>query len=217
MGAGLHPWQELTRNSGLTLHGPLDMAMDAAALQADFAVLDRDLPAAARASFGGTKGWTSVPLLDRRLDGAPVAMPALALMPSVAALLVRADWRVRACYLLRQGPGEVLKWHYDGQALHLEEARILIPIAVPSTAVTWIGHQPVAYPAGQGWAGDFSMPHQVENPAPEQRVVLALDVDATPALARLFPPALSAETARRTQLAQECCNLVRAWRANDRE
>ncbi|ASG20795.1 aspartyl/asparaginyl beta-hydroxylase domain-containing protein [Nitrospirillum viridazoti] len=213
----MHPWQELTRDSGLTLHGPLAMAMDVAALQADFATLDRDLPAEARGSFGGTNGWTSVPLLDRRLEGAPVAMPALAMMPSVAALLARADWRVRASYLLRQGPGEILKWHYDGQALHLAEARILIPIAVPPAAVTWIGHEAAAYPPGQAWAGDFSIPHQVENPAPEQRVVLALDVDATPALARLFPPALSAEPPRRIQLAQECCNLVRAWRVSGQE
>lgn len=209
MGAGLHPWQERIRDSGLITHGALDLAVDALPLQRDFAVLDRDLPAAARTCFDAEGGWTAVPLMD-----APGrATPALALLPSVAALLARVDWAVRRCYLLRQGPGDVLRWHFDNQALHLDEARLLVPIVVPPAAVTWIGHEAVAYPPGHGWTGDFALPHQVENSTDEQRVVLAIDVEVRPALVRLFPAGLTAEAARRIELAQDCRNLLLAWRS----
>jgi hypothetical protein len=209
----LHPWQEKTRDCGLPLHGALDLSVDVDALQAEFAALDRDLAPGARSSHGGTQGWTAVSLLECRLDAAPEPTPALAMMPSVAALLPRVGAPVHGCYLLRQGPGDVLKWHFDSQALHLEGARVLIPIAVPPAAITWIGHEPVAYPVGRGWAGDFAVPHQVENPSSEQRVMLAMDLAVTPALTRLFPPALSAEPARRAHLALECRNLLLMWRA----
>jgi hypothetical protein len=209
----VHPWQERTRGCGLALHGALDLAIDAPRLQADFATLDRDLAADARHHTGGTCGWTSVPLLQRRSAGTPAPTPALAMMPSVSALLAQTDWRLRGAYLLRQGPGDVLRWHFDNQALHLEEARLLIPIAVPPAAVTWIGHEAVAYPAGHGWTGDFSLPHQVDNPSTDQRVILAFDVEVTPALLRLFPPALAADRERRWRLAETCRNLLLTWRA----
>ncbi|WP_044563071.1 aspartyl/asparaginyl beta-hydroxylase domain-containing protein [Azospirillum sp. B4] len=209
----MHPWQERTRGSGLTLHGALDMAIDPLPLQRDFAVLDRDLPQGARKHFGATDGWTAVSLLDRALDAPARATPALALMPSVAALLARADWDVRGCYLLRQAPGSVLRWHFDHQALHLEEARLLIPIIVPAAATTWIGHEAVAYPPGRGWTGDFALPHQVDNPSDGQRIVLGIDVVTTPSLVRRFPAALMADVPQRCALAGECSNLLLAWRA----
>jgi hypothetical protein len=209
----VHPWQERTRDCGLTLHGALDLVIDGLGLQADFDTLDRGLAAEARHHTGGSCGWTSVPLLLRRSAGAPEPTPALAMMPSVSALLARSDWRLRGAHLLRQGPGDVLPWHFDNQALHLDEARLLVPINVPPAAVTWIGHEAVAYPAGRGWTGDFALPHQVDNPAADQRIVLALDVEVTPALLRLFPPALAADRERRWRLAEECRNLLLTWRA----
>lgn len=213
MGTGLQPWQERTRDSGLTTHGAFDFGIDACSLQRDFAALDRDLPAEARDYFGATNGWTAVRLLERRPNAPLRATPALALMPSVSALLARVNWTVRGCYLLRQAPGDVLRWHFDNQALHLEELRLLIPIVVPAAATTWIGHEAVAYPPGRAWTGDLSLPHQVENPADEQRVVLAIDVETTRSLARLFPAALAADASRRIGLAEECRNLLLQWRA----
>ncbi len=208
----MHPWQERIRDSGLTTHGALDLEIDPLVLQRDFAVLDRDLPAEARNHFGATDGWTSVPLLERPPNAPLQATPALALMPSVSALLARLDWDLRGCHLMRQAPRGDLRWHFDNQALHLEETRVLIPIAVPAGAITWIGHEAVAYPPGRGWTGDFALPHQVDNPTDEQRVVLGIDVGTTGALTRLFPPALAADVSRRVGLAEECRNLLLLWR-----
>ncbi|MBB6251393.1 aspartyl/asparaginyl beta-hydroxylase domain-containing protein [Nitrospirillum iridis] len=197
------------------LHGALDLAIDPAPLQAEFAALDRELPPEARHYFGATEGWTSIVLLERDLHASPQAMPALAMMPAVAALLARVDWKVRGCHLLRQAPRSLLPWHFDNQALHLDEARILIPIQVPAAATTWIGHEAVAYPPGHGWTGDFAIPHQVENPSAEQRVVLAIDVAVTSPVKQRFPAALAADLPQRGGVAQDCRNLLLAWRTTE--
>ncbi|MDE1146575.1 MAG: aspartyl/asparaginyl beta-hydroxylase domain-containing protein [Azospirillaceae bacterium] len=209
----MHSWQERTAGCGLMLHGPMDGAVDPAPLLAEFAMLDRSLGVEGRAHYEHDGSWSAITLLER-IDGRPsAATPALALMPSVARLLDGWGGEVQQVALLRQAPGGTLPWHFDNQALHLPLCRLLLPLVVPADAVTWVGHEAAAYPPGRFWAGDFSMPHQVENPGAAQRVVLAVDAAPTAALVRRFPPALVADLPQRLALAEECRNLMQRWRA----
>ena len=119
-----------------------------------------------------------------------------------------------SCYVLRQPPRGTLAWHFDDQAIHLRECRLLLPIHAPEAAVTLIGHEAVAYPAGTAWTGDFSFPHQVENPTDAQRIVLAIDVLSEPEVLRLLPSALAEAAAVRMDLAREARNRLLQWRAH---
>ncbi|AWK85092.1 aspartyl/asparaginyl beta-hydroxylase domain-containing protein [Azospirillum thermophilum] len=207
----MESFRRVTEGSGLVLHAPAALRLDAGALQAEYAALDAALPEGERGHFGAGSGsgWTSVPLFDGR-DPCPAA----AFMPSVGALLAaRTEWPVRRAHLLRQPPGGSLAWHYDNQALHRAETRLLIPIHQPPGAVTLIGHESAAYPEGQCWTGDFCFPHQVENPAARERIVLVVDVLSVPPVAALFPPVLSAELALRERLASEAVGLLLSSRA----
>jgi hypothetical protein len=136
-------------------------------------------------------------------------------MPTVHALLSQAQWTVLSCYVLRQPPRGTLAWHFDPQALHLQECRLLVPIQAPDAAVTLIGHEAAAYPVGTGWTADFSFPHQVENPTDAQRVVLAIDVLCGPEVLRLLPPALADAASLRLELAREVCRRLLQWRARE--
>ena len=79
--------------------------------------------------------------------------------------------------------------------------------------MTSIGHEAVAHPTGTLWTGDFSFPHQVENPTNAQRVVLAIDVLSGPGVRRLLPLALAEAAAIRVDLAREARNRLLRWRA----
>lgn len=209
----LHPWQSITSDSGLVLHGPLDVACDAEALAAQFDRLDAVAGDDERTCFGSIDGsWTAMTLVERDGMGAGKALARLAEMPAVSDLISRLPNAVRSVHILRQSPRGLLDWHFEAQAIHHEECRILVPIHAPAGAVTLLGHQAVAYAEGQPWAGDFSFPHRVENPGDRQRIVLLLDMPSSPALARLLPPGLGAEAERRAALATEACNALLAWR-----
>lgn len=213
--ADLLPWERVTLGSGLTLHAPADLRLDPARLKAEFAVLDKAIPPEARTHYGAQAGtgWTAVPLaLPARSPGKPLELlPALDHMPLARGLLDMAGWEVQSLNLIRQPAGGRLAWHFDNQALHLDWVRLLVPVHAPAGATTRIGHERVAYPEGQVWTGDFSFPHQVENPTAHDRVVLAVDLATTPALRALFPPALAAEVGLRVGLASEAVNALRAW------
>lgn len=212
-----HPWQRVTVGSGLMLHAPVAIRIDADALRAEFDELDRRLDPAARGYAGSDGSWSSVTLVQQSPSDKGISTPALDLMPSVAALLAARDWTLRGAYLIRQPPGGTLPWHFDNQAPHLEESRVLIPVVVPPRAVTLIGHERVAYPAGVAWAGDFSFPHQVDNPEPEQRVVLALDVRGDDRMRALVPPEMTAHANLRHALAETACNQLRRYWAEKRD
>jgi hypothetical protein len=136
-------------------------------------------------------------------------------MPTVHALLSQAQWTVLSCYVLRQPPRGTLAWHFDPQALHLQECRLLVPIQAPDAAVTLIGHEAAAYPVGTAPTGDFNFPHQVENAADAQRVVLAIDLLCEPDVRRLLPPALADAASLRRELAREACRRLLQWRASE--
>ena len=214
----LHPWQRPTFGSGLVLHGRLALEIDLPALRREFANLDAAVGPEDRNFLASDGSWAAIGLMRRILpavDGSlrpGIPTPALAHMPSVAALLARAGWTAVDANILRQPPRGCLPWHFEPQGLHQLEARLLIPIHVPPDAVTLIGHERVAYPAGTGWTGDFAFPHQVENPGDEPRIVLALDVLTDEPVHRLLPAALAERVPERRQLAAEATNALVAWR-----
>lgn len=207
--APLHPWQAITRESGLVLHGPADVFCDAAALGAQFKHLDATAGDGDRTCFGSVDGgWTAMALVLPNGVGQGRPTPLLAALPAVSELMARLPAPIRSVHLLRQGPRGLLDWHFEPLGIHQEECRLLVAVQAPADAVTLLGHQAVAYPEGQVWAGDFSFPHRVENPGDRQRIVLALDMQSTPELARLLPPGLGAEGPRRAALAGEACALL---------
>lgn len=207
----MEEFRRVTEGSGLMLHAAADLRLDPVVLQAEYAALDAGLPEDQRTHYGAATGtgWTAVSLFDGRTP-----QPAAAYMPSVAALLAgRPNWRVLRAHLIRQPPRGKLGWHFDNQALHRDEARLLIPIHQPPGAVTLIGHDAVAYPEGQCWTGDFSFPHQVENHADRERIVVAIDLRSRPEVSALFPPALNADLVLRSHLAQQAVGLLLQQRA----
>ncbi len=215
----LQPWQAVTVGSGLLLHAASALRAEPTALQADFAVLDAAVGPDGRTFLASDGSWSAIGLVERSgaaSIGTPspgIATPALAFAPTVRALLSRAPWTVLSCYVLRQPPHGTLAWHFDGQALHLPECRLLVPIHAPDAAVTVIGHELAAYPEGTAWTGDFSFPHQVDNASDAQRVVLAIDVLSDTAVRRLLPPALADAASLRLDLAREACRRLLRWRA----
>ena len=223
MGGGtadsLHPWQQVTIGSGLMLHAPLAVDVDLALLRAEFAALDAATGPEVRTDFNFDGSWTSICLIKHTppdADGtlrAGAPTPSLAHMPSVRNLISRTGWTAVYAAIIRQPPRGTLPWHFDLQAIHLALARLLVPIYAPAAAVTLIGDERVAYPAGTGWTGDFNFPHQVENPSDEQRIILCIDAVCGPEVRRLLPAALGESAPLRHDLAQRACNELLAWRA----
>ncbi len=215
----LHPWQAVTVCSGLMLHAGLALQAELAPLLADLTVIDAAVGPSGRLFLTTDGSWGSIALVERAHDssgGEPRsgdATPALAHAPNIRALLSGTGWTVLSCYLIRQPPHGTLPWHFDNQAIHLAECRLLIPLHAPRDAVTWIGHEAVAYPAGTAWTGDFSFPHQVENPTDVQRVVLAIDVLTAPAVRRLLPSDLARGASQRQELGSLSRNHLLRWRA----
>ncbi len=213
-GAMRHPWQAMVAGSGLTLHAPLDLAVDLASLQAEFAALDAALGRDGRSFMTEDGSWSSIALVERAPPcGGGVATPALARMPSVGRLIARAGWSVFGCHLLRMPPHSVLPWHFEAQAPRLPECRVLVPLHAPAGAVTLIGDEAAAYAEGVAWAGDFTFPHQVENRSDHQRIVLLFDVATAPEILRLLPPALTEAVEVRIPLATQAANRLRQWRS----
>ncbi|MBF5093594.1 aspartyl/asparaginyl beta-hydroxylase domain-containing protein [Azospirillum sp. INR13] len=213
----LHPWQQVTAGSGLMLHAPLTVRTDPAPLQREFAALDAATGDEGRMFMAGDGSWSSITLIEEglgsdnlRATGRPT--PALDMMPSARALLEGLGCRILSCYVHRQEPGGLLRWHYDGAGLHQPEARLIVPIIAPPAAVTWIGDSPAAYPAGTPWAGDFTFPHQVENAVDEQRIVLLVDVVSDDRARSLAPPELYGRLPLRSALAEQAINSLIANR-----
>ena len=215
---GLHSWQRLTLGSGLMLHARLALEIDLPALRRDFAALDAAVGPNGRSFLASDGSWAAIGLMRRLPPAADgnlrpaIPAPALGHMPSVTALLARTGWTVVDANVLRQPPQGCLPWHFEPQGLYQNEARLLIPIHVPADAVTLIGHERVAYPAGTGWTGDFAFPHQVENPGDQPRIGLALDVLTDEPVRRLLPTALAERVSERRHLAAEATNALIAWR-----
>lgn len=217
-------WRNVATGSGLLLHAaaatlPWSEGVDVKRLQQDYAALDAAVPDDRRNIFG-SEGWVGMSLYDsppvsapRGTAGAPGREMAHA--PYIRDLLARAPWRIMGCQLVRQPPYGCLRWHFDGQALHLAETRLLMPIHAPPEAETLIGDESVAYPEGTLWTGDFSFPHQVNNPGDRERIVLLIDVVSDDSVRAHFPPALYADPARRIESAQTACNALSVWRSFD--
>lgn len=213
------PWQTVTRGSDLLLHASIGAVAPPPALLAEFTALDAAIAPAGRTFLCPDGSWSAIPLIERATHGsdraawAGLPTPALPCMPGVPHLLDRLGWRPLAVYVLRQPPRGQLPWHFDNQALHLPECRVLLPIIAPPGAVTLIGHEAAAYPAGTLWTGDFAFPHQVENRTDQQRVVLAFDLRSDESVRALFPAALAARAAERQALAQCARNRLLQHRA----
>jgi len=205
----METFQQITLGSNLTLHAEAALRLDVDTLKAEYAAMDKALPAEERTHYGAEPGtgWTAIALL---VDG---RRPALDHLPTVRTLLERRDLLVKMAFIHRQPAGGMLRWHFDNLALHRDEVRLLIPIQAPEGAVTLIGHEAVAYPEGQCWTGDFCFPHQVENPTGWDRIVLSFDVTVTDGVRALSPPLLAADQARRHDLAGAAQNHLLAWRS----
>ncbi|MBI3444858.1 MAG: aspartyl/asparaginyl beta-hydroxylase domain-containing protein [Magnetospirillum sp.] len=181
---------------------------------AQFECLDQKAAESQRSHFGSTDGsWTSMTLVARSPQGRGSPTPLLDWMPAVAEILSRIPARIRSVDISRQCPHGILDWHYEAQAICIEECRLLLPVQVPPEAMTLIGHLAVAYPPGRIWTGDFRFPHRVENASDRQRVVVLIDTDSTPALAGLLPPELAAEPERRKSLAGKAVSALLTERA----
>ncbi|MFV3129299.1 aspartyl/asparaginyl beta-hydroxylase domain-containing protein [Niveispirillum sp. KHB5.9] len=201
------PWQRETRLSGLLLHAPADMAVDAAVLRAQFLALSPlihpDMPGYCM-DGGRQTEWCMLGLLARSPPGdtaLPEPLPGLAHMQLAATLAARPGWQVLGMHVARQRPGGGLPWHWDDQGLHRSEIRLIIPIHTPAGAVTRIGHESIVYPAGRAWTADFTPVHEVWNHGSEDRITLVLDIAVSPMVTALFPPALAADADRREALA----------------
>ncbi|HTC07896.1 MAG TPA: aspartyl/asparaginyl beta-hydroxylase domain-containing protein [Acetobacteraceae bacterium] len=218
-----YPWQRRTVGSGLMLHAPACEPLHLPRLWQEFARADVALGPAGRTYLANDGTWSGIALVERSgamADGTMllgVPTPALADMPLVQTLLSSQAWHVISVYLPRQPPRGTLPWHFDNQALHLSECRLLLPICAPTDAVTWIGHDAAAHPQGTLWTGDFGFPHQVDNPAATQHVVLAIDVRSDPVVRRLLPAPLTTDPGQRRGLAQAAQNLLLQWRARPRQ
>ncbi len=213
---GLHPWQQSALGSGLMLHAPLDLPVALAALQSDFAALDGSLGDDGRSFMTLDGSWSSITLVQRPATptiGPGRSTPALEAMPHVRGLHAQAGWVVVSCHLMRLPPHGMLPWHFEAQAPHLAESRLLVPLHAPQGAVTLIGDEVAAYPEGTAWAGDFNFPHQVENHSDTQRIVLVIDVVSDPALRKMLSPALCDALPLRRALAAQACNALLAARA----
>lgn len=208
-----HPWQRVVSGSGLMLHAPLDLTVELSALRADFAALDGSLGHERRSCLTTDGSWSSITLVERSAKFGPgTPTPLFERMPSVARLAAGTGWAMVNCHLMRLPPRAILPWHFESQAPHLPESRLLVPLHAPAGAVTLIGDEAAAYPEGVAWTGDFNFPHQVENRSDEQRIMLIVDVMTGPELLRMLPPAIVAETARRSALAMQAVNELIAWR-----
>lgn len=210
-----HPWQRETRGTGLVLHAPAALEIDLAALRAQVAglaaVITPGMP-----GFCGDRGsdtlWGRLILLQHNVAGAaPVPMPGLAQLPMAMELAARHGWQVMGVHLDRQPPGSGLSWHWDDSALHRDQIRLMIPVAVPEGARTRVGHEPIAYPPGRAWTADFTLVHDVWNLGTTDRVSLVLDLAVTPAVTALFPEALAADPDRRNALATLTREQLLQW------
>lgn len=210
----LLPWQTPTVDTGLILSAPSRIRIDPVLLDRQVQAAIDIVPDRQRNRFGNPKGdWTAITLMHSDQRGTAVDHPPLAHLPVLTDLLRQVGITPFGLHIIRQPPGLDLHWHFDYQALHLSICRLLLPVRVPADAFTWIGHERVAYPPGILWTGDFALPHQVENPTAQERIVIAIDSDVTPAILSLFPAGLYAEPDRRRALAQQSINALLTARA----
>jgi len=208
-------WQSLTQDCGLQLHGSFGDFRDLLpALQAEFAALEACIDPALRGMRACDGSWSNLDLILRDKTWGRPGHPtsALALMPSVAALIQRTGLTVLGAHILRQPPQGLLPWHFEDQAPYSVETRLLIPLHVPQGSVTWVSHEPVVYPEGIGWCADVNFPHQVENPTDQQRIILALDVLSDQAARDCMPQGLLEGVDQRHTLAQQARNHLLMWR-----
>jgi hypothetical protein len=213
----VHPsdWQDLTKDCGLDLHASFgDFRELLPALQTEFAAFDRDAAPAERDFRAGDGSWSSLTLINRDKQplSAGLASPGIVFMPTVAALLERAQWTVLGAHILRQPPQGTLPWHYEDQAPYSPETRLLIPLHAPVGSRTLVSHEAIAYPEGMGWIADVNFPHQVENHSDSQRIILIMDVVSDNAVRRLFPLSMLKDVPCRLSLAQQCQGLMLQWR-----
>lgn len=218
-GAELLPWQAGMVGCDLVLHAPLPLRLEAATVQREYGNLMAEIETGAvPASFSYIDGeWSVLHLIaspphhEPNQPGQP--LPALRKLPSIAGLIADSGWTVLRAHLMRLPPGGILPWHYEPQAPHYRESRLLMPILAPKGAVTLLGHDQAVYPEGQFWLGDFGFPHQVENRSTQDRIVLVVDVLNTPPFLSLAPASLYDRAAQRVDLALRMNNLVLEWRS----
>lgn len=208
-------FQSMTAQCGLMLQAPVPLEADLESLRRDVAAVDAAVPRERRCFSPFDPDWTAIPLMIRgNEERRPVPLPPLALMPAVGRLLAEIGLAVVGLDLLRQSPGATLPWHWDAQAPHQPETRLLLPIHAPDGARTLLGHEVAAYPAGIWWTGDFTQAHQVENFTGAERIVLCLDVRTDAALLRLIPPRLAENAPLRRTLSLAGQGAVLVWRSH---
>ncbi|MFV3128186.1 aspartyl/asparaginyl beta-hydroxylase domain-containing protein [Niveispirillum sp. KHB5.9] len=212
----LHPWQQQTLDSGLMLAAASDILVDGRELVRQTLAAIDSVPVADREHYGSENGdWTAITLARMPANyGIPAGTPTaiMAHLPVLDPIMAGFGGMAHGAYILRQPPRGMLEWHFDNQALHLPFCRLLLTVQAAPEAFTWIGHEKVAFPPGTLWTGDFGFPHQVENAADQERLMIALDYVPTDAIRAHFPPALYAEPDRRGALAGEACNHLSYWR-----
>lgn len=212
--ADLLPHQQVTVGCGLMLAAASRVRLDAATLHQQLHAAIAAVPEPSRNRYGRDDDtWTAITLLSTGPKGEVQPQSALQHLPIVTELLNQEGLSPWGMHIIRQPAGGCLRWHFDPQALHLTICRLLIAGQVPDGAFTWIGHERFAFPAGTLWTGDFSIPHQVENPTDQDRLMIVMDCTVTPAIQALFPPALFADVEHRTALADVARNHLMSHRA----
>lgn len=141
------PWQQQMTDCPFMLHTPLAVPVDGAAIRADYLALAAHIQDFNAYSTAEDGSWSVLTLVDRPQSGqAGTPTPALAAMPSVAALLARTGWTVVAAHLMRLPPWGVLPWHYEMQTPYADGSRALLPVIAPQGAVTLLGAASTSYP-----------------------------------------------------------------------
>lgn len=217
--ATLTPWQQVTVGCGLMLAAASDIRVDPDLLSRQVRTAIDSVPEAERGHYGSDDGtWTAITLVNMPpasqgpalAPGTPA--PVMAHLPLLPPILEDLGGVPHGAYILRQPPQGYLRWHFDPQSLHLPLCRLLLTVAADPAAFTWIGHEKLAFPPGTMWTGDFAIPHQVENPADRERLVIALDYPSTDRVRAHFPAALYADGDQRRHLAQLACEHWAGWR-----
>jgi hypothetical protein len=95
----------------------------------------------------------------------------------------------RSVRLLRLHAAGTIKEHTDPRLSYADGViRLHIPIRTNLAVAFYVNHTRVVMNPGECWYMDFSLPHRVLNPSPEDRVHLVIDCVVNSWLRQIFEP-----------------------------
>jgi len=216
-----YPWQLYTRMRGVMITANLQQTYPVEALRAE---LERVLAAyQPKNQFGQyhVGGWSGIalhavngdPAEDRDIPGGQFdKTPALALAPTMEAIMDAFPGEKRRVRILRLKPGRKIFWHRDfWHSVDSTQIRLHIPIVTNPKVGFQIGHEDCSWQPGELWYGDFTFPHRLQNGGTEDRVHLVLDLVTNESLKDMLPPELVAQKSLRDTARQRCGQLMDAW------